>query len=209
MSTLHYKMDTDQTFAVPVSAFLGKELLSINSYDLKSCDLKSNDIIPNDIIHNDIIHNDVIQSKPIEIICVTITGQQIKITIDTNLKVIDLKKHIYKKTDIMLDDQRIVFGGKQLDDINTLASYNIANGNKVHLVTRLRGGMFHKTSGRADFVSLNFITKFQKGAKMIHGLRSYGLHLDTLDQLEMHLQKCETDSEMDKIYKLIEDVYIN
>lgn len=204
MSTLHYKMETDQTFAVPVSAFLRKELLSINSYDLKSCDLKSVDLKSNDIIPNDII-----QSKLIEIMCITLTGQQIKITIDTNLKVIDLKKHIYKKTDIMLDDQRIVFGGKQLDDINTLASYNIANGNKVHLVTRLRGGMFHKTSGRADFVSLNFITKFQKGAKMIHGLRSYGLHLDTLDQLEMHLQKCETDSEMDKIYKLIEDVYIN
>lgn len=195
MSNLHYKMETVQTFAVPISALLGEALLSLKLVDLKSnIDLKYN--------------VEASPCLPIEVLCITLTGQQIKITIDINLKVFDLKKHIYKKTDIMLDDQRIVFGGKQLEDTHTLASYNIKNGDKVHLVTRLRGGMFHSTSGRADFVSLNFTTKFQKGAKMIHGLRSFGIHLDTLIQLETHLQRCETDLEIDKIYKLIEDVYI-
>jgi hypothetical protein len=192
MLFLHYKMETVNTFAVPLASFNGEIPVFTDLMDKYSMDKHLMDK----------------PVKPIEITCVTITGQQIKMSLDRHNTVLQLKKNIYKKTDIMLDDQRIVFGGKQLQDTETLDTYNIANGDKVHLVTRLRGGMFHKTSGRADFVSLNFITKFQKGSKMIHGLRVYGLHLDTLAQLDKYLQRCETDEEIDKIYKLIEDVYI-
>jgi len=201
MLFLHYKMETVNTFAVPLASFNGEIPLFTNLMD-KHC--MDKDFMSQQFMDQPVITN----VNPIEITCVTITGQQIKMSLDRHNTVLQLKKNIYKKTDIMLDDQRIVFGGKQLQDTETLDTYNIANGDKVHLVTRLRGGMFHKTSGRADFVSLNFITKFQKGAKMIHGLRFYGLHLDTLAQLDKYLQRCETDEEIDKIYKLIEDVYI-
>jgi hypothetical protein len=186
-----------ETFAVPIHTLLGEAFMSLNTCDLKD----TVSLIKEPYMHS--------ASLPIEIVCVTLTGQKININIDINSKVIELKKNIYKKTDIMLDDQRIVFGGKQLDENNTLASYNIKNGEKVHLVTRLRGGMFHSTSARADFVSLNFNTKFQKGSKMIYGLKQYGIHLDTLSELEKRLQRCETDLEIDKIYALIERIYTN
>jgi hypothetical protein len=200
-------METVNTFAVPLASFNGEIPVFTDLMDKYSMDKYSMDkhLMDKHFMDKHSMDKPV---KPIEITCVTITGQQIKMSLDRHNTVLQLKKNIYKKTDIMLDDQRIVFGGKQLQDTETLDTYNIANGDKVHLVTRLRGGMFHKTSGRADFVSLNFITKFQKGAKMIHGLRFYGLHLDTLAQLDKYLQRCETDEEIDKIYKLIEDVYI-
>lgn len=145
----------------------------------------------------------------IEITCKTLTGAKIVIHIDETKNVLNLKQYIYKKTDIMLDDQRLVYNGKILDDVMPINSYNIKNGESINLVCRLRGGMFHSTSSRADFVSLNFTNKFQRGSKMIHGLRQYGICLDTLAELQHRLQSCQTDVEIDKIYMLIENVYIN
>jgi len=150
----------------------------------------------------------IIKPKIIEIVCNTLTGARIVIYVDETNSIFNLKKLIYKKTDIMLDDQRLVYNGTVLDDMKTIQSHNIKNGDSINLVCRLRGGMFHSTSSRGDFDSLNFIIKFQKGSKMIHGLKQYNIHMDTLNELEQRLQQCETDEQIDKIYSLIEGVYV-
>ena len=63
--------------------------------------------------------------------------------------VYDWKIAIYLNNDLPPDQQRLVFNGKQLDDTQKLYSYGIQINSMVHMVLRLRGGMFQDYSGRA------------------------------------------------------------
>ena len=76
------------------------------------------------------------------------TGQTISFNIASNEKVINLKYMILDREGIPIDQQRLVFSGHQLDDDKRLDDYTIKDNSNIHLVLRLRGGMFNEVSGR-------------------------------------------------------------
>jgi ubiquitin len=71
----------------------------------------------------------------------TLTGKTVSVEVEPGDSIETLKHKIQEKEGIPPDQQRIIFGGKQLQGAEkTLGDFDIEEGNTLHLVLRLRGG---------------------------------------------------------------------
>jgi len=53
---------------------------------------------------------------------------------------LQVKQALQEKEGIMIDQIRLIFGGKQLADENKISDYNLEAGSTIHMVLQLRGG---------------------------------------------------------------------
>jgi large subunit ribosomal protein L40e len=68
----------------------------------------------------------------------TLTGKTIRID-NANLKTVaDLKEAIQDEEGIPPEQQRLIFNGRQLEDVQRLVDNNIQSGDTLHLILRLR-----------------------------------------------------------------------
>lgn len=139
----------------------------------------------------------------------TATGKSIFVKISPCDTILQLKKKIYLTEDVSLESQRIIYGGKQLDDHHTICHYNITTESTLHIVIRLRGGMFHKSSSRADFVSLNYSNKMERGLSMLDYMKRESSRemVTVLEDFEDMIRNTRDDVEIDMVYELIHKIY--
>lgn len=73
----------------------------------------------------------------------TLQGKTLTLDVSDADSIASVKNKIFEKEGIPVDQQRLVFNGKQLEDNQTIADYNIQADSSIHLVLRLRGGTYH------------------------------------------------------------------
>lgn len=78
----------------------------------------------------------------------TLTERVITLNYLHDMTIENIKELLIEREGVPLEQQNLIFNGKQLDNDRMVSDYNIYNGSNLHLVLRLRGGMYHETSGR-------------------------------------------------------------
>ena len=112
------------------------------------------------------------------------TGKTITLQVNSGMDVSTRKELVQDIEGIPPDQQRLIYAGMQLEDHRFLLDYNISKGHTLHLVERLRGGMYHCTSGRQDFSNIPHTS-----AKVIQNLLTWKLKdINEIEQSPSQLQ---------------------
>ncbi|MGK3739181.1 MAG: ubiquitin [Bacillariaceae sp.] len=91
----------------------------------------------------------------------TLTGKTVSIEVEEGESIEDVKAKIAEKEGIPVEQQRLIFGGQQLQDSKTIDDYDMGDDATLHLVLRLRGGdVISKVLGKGSFkVDEDFVKK--------------------------------------------------
>lgn len=78
--------------------------------------------------------------QPFQLFVRTLTGKTITVSAAPSDSIHFVKQQVQAKEGIRIEQQRLIFGGQQLQDNRTLTSYSVKKESTLHVVCTLRGG---------------------------------------------------------------------
>ncbi|BAM39859.1 ubiquitin [Theileria orientalis strain Shintoku] len=112
----------------------------ITDYEL----ISNNKILKGDEIYSRDKHNDLNLVSNVRgglnLTVETMQGKSIQVQVSQNETVLDVKKKLEEEQTIPVDQQRLIYKGKLLENEKTIADYGIKDNEVLQLVLRLRGG---------------------------------------------------------------------
>lgn len=70
----------------------------------------------------------------------TLTGRKQQFNFENETTILQVKQALQEKEGIQVDQIRLIYSGKQLNDEKTLAEQNVTAGGTIHMILQLRGG---------------------------------------------------------------------
>lgn len=107
----------------------------------------------------------------------TLSGKTLTIEVEPTESIESIKQKIADQEGVEESTQRLIFGGKQLENGKTLQDYDVGEDATVHLVLRLRGG-----ASVAGNRFIYWLFQLQKGGMLNMPFRK---HEHTADELEL------------------------
>ena len=88
--------------------------------------------------------------KSLQVFVKTFAGKTLTVEVEPDESVESLKNKLQSKEGIPPNQQRILFGGKQLDSKKSISDYGIEDESTMNMVLRLRGGRESRNNDNND-----------------------------------------------------------
>ena len=79
-----------------------------------------------------------ISNATMDIFIKTLTGKTYQLTVEPDDTILSVKEQIYDLQSIPVEEQRLVFAGKELQNDRVLSDYNITNRSTIHLLGKFK-----------------------------------------------------------------------